>query len=30
MTDGERVTVLLDLFNRMVRVDLDRDFVTAA
>jgi transcriptional antiterminator RfaH len=30
MTDGERVTVLLDLFNRKVRVALDRDFVTAA
>ena len=30
MTDRERVTVLLDLLGRKVRVKLDTDFVTAA
>jgi transcriptional antiterminator RfaH len=30
MSDRERVVVLLDLFNRKVRVALDGDFVAAA
>jgi transcriptional antiterminator RfaH len=30
MTDGERVTILLDLLGRKVRVVLDGDLVTAA
>jgi len=30
MSDGERVTILLDLLGRKVRVRLDAEFVTAA